>query len=95
MAHRYSQRRTEDEDVSMPDSAHPIVVTDPHAIVRGPGGGTIWMARCPRCSDREDETIVAAQEDAARAQCKTCGAIVEVRESGIYRTAPTSPPPRE
>ena len=92
MARGYSQRRTDDND-SVPDSAHPIVTADPRAIVRGPTGGTIWMARCPRCSDNDDESIVSADEDAAQAQCRNCGAIVEVRDSGIYRAAPTSPPP--
>jgi hypothetical protein len=95
MAQSYSQRRTKRESEAMPDSARPIVVADPRAIVRGPGGGTIWMARCPRCSEPDDESIVSAAEDVARAECQRCGAIVEVRDSGIYRCAPTSPPPKE
>ena len=93
MAQGYSQRRTKAENDAIPDSARPIVVADPRAIVRGPTGGTIWMARCPRCSDHDDESIVSADEDASRAQCQNCGAIIEVRDSGIYRAAPTSPPP--
>ena len=96
MAQGYSQRRTQYETVDpVPDSANPVVVAEARAIVRGPDGHTTWVARCPRCSDRNDDSVVSGSEEESRVQCKTCGAIVEVRDSGIYRTTPTSPPPKE
>ena len=52
MAQRYSQRRTNVDSVDpVPDSAHPIMVAPPRAIVRGPDGQATWEARCPRCDD--------------------------------------------
>jgi hypothetical protein len=96
MARRVLQQRSSHESVEpVPDSANPVVVASPGAIVRGPDGHSTWVARCPRCSDRNDESIVAGNEEHVRAQCQTCGAIVEVRESGIYRTTPTTPPPKD
>ena len=94
MGQRYSQRRKKNEKAEpAPDSANPVVVAEPSIIVRGPDGATTWVAQCPRCSDRNDESVVAGQEGGARAQCKICGAVVELRESGVYRAAPTLPPP--
>jgi ribosomal protein S27E len=96
MALRHSRgRTTQDKADPVPESANPIVVADPRAIVRGPDGTTTWVARCPRCSDCNDENLVAGSDGSARAQCQACGAIVEVRESGVYRTSPTIPPPEE
>ena len=97
MAQRYSQRRSKYEKVdSAADSAHPIVVAAPRAIVRGPGGTTTWVARCPRCSDGDDESVVTGTEETIRAHGPRCGSIVEVRESGIYAaSSPTIPPPKE
>jgi hypothetical protein len=96
MAQRYSQERTNYQAVEpAPDSAHPIVVASPRAIVRGADGSTTWVARCPRCSDRNDESLVIGGAGSARAPCGTCGAIIEVRESGIYPTAATLPPPKQ
>ena len=96
MAQRYSQRQTQVDHLDpVPDSAHPIVVASPRAIVRGADGSTTWVARCPRCSDRNDESVVTGIGGALRAACPTCGAIVEVRESGIYPTARTIPPAKE
>jgi hypothetical protein len=96
MAQRYSQQRTTyEENDPVSESAHPIVFASPRAIVRGPDGTMTWMARCPRCSDRNDDTVVAGKEDSLRAQCQTCGAVVELRESGIFRASPTSPPPED
>jgi len=96
MGQRYSQRRTKVEKADpAPDSANPVVGAAPRAIVRGPDGATTWVARCPRCSDRNDESVVVGHEGCARAQCKACGAIVELRESGIYRASSTIPPPKE
>lgn len=96
MAQRYSQQQPKYETFDrVPDSAQPIVVASPRAIVRGPEGRTTWVARCPRCSDRNEESVVTGVEGALRASCPTCGAIVEVRESGIYPTSPTMPPPKE
>jgi hypothetical protein len=96
MAQRYSQRQTKDEkDDPASESANPIVFAPPRAIVRGPDGTMTWMVRCPRCSDRNDDTVVAGKEDSMRAQCQTCGAVIELRESGIFRASPTIPPPRE
>jgi hypothetical protein len=96
MRQRYSQRRNKYERVdATPESANPVVVVAPRAIVRGPDGATTWVAQCPRCADRNDESVVAGHEDCSHVQCKTCGAIVELRESGTYRTTPTAPPPEE
>ena len=96
MAQRYLQRKTNLDEVDpVSDPAHPIVVAAPRAIVRGPDGSTTWVARCPRCSDRQDESVVTGFAGALRASCPTCGAIVEVRDSGIYPTSPTVPPPKE
>jgi transcription elongation factor Elf1 len=67
----------------------------PRAIVRGADGSTTWVARCPRCWDHNDESVVTGTEGSARAQCAACGAIVEVRESGIFAASPTIPPPKE
>ena len=68
----------------------------PRALVRGPEGRTTWVARCPRCSDRNAESVITGTEESIRAQCPTCGAIVEVRDSGIYpASSPTTPPPKE
>ncbi len=90
---RYSQSRIQYENAEpIADSAHPIVVAVPRAIVRGSDGSTTWVARCPRCSDRNDESVVTGTAGAARAPCPACGAIVEVRESGIFLAAPTTPP---
>jgi hypothetical protein len=96
MALRRTQGRTKQDKVDpVPDSANPVVVAEPRAVMRGPDGTTWWVARCPRCSDRSDESVVAGTEGTARAQCQACGAIVEVRESGVYRTSATIPPPEE
>jgi hypothetical protein len=96
MTQRYSQRQTKyEENDPVPESAHTIVFAQPRAIVRGPDGTMTWMARCPRCSDRNDDTVVAGKEDSIRAQCQTCGAVVELRESGIFRASPTTPPPKD
>jgi len=96
MAQGYSQRKTQYDEVEpSPDAPSPIVVVTPGAIVRGPDGKMTWVARCPRCSDRNDESVVASNDGSSRAQCQTCGAIVEVRESGIYRASSTIPPPEE
>jgi hypothetical protein len=96
MGQRYSQRRNELEKVDpTPESANPVVVAAPRAIVRGPDGAITWVAQCPRCADRNDESVVAGREGCARVQCKACGAIVEVRESGVYGATPTAPPPKE
>jgi len=97
MAQRHWQRGTKSTKVDpVPDSARPIVVAAPHAIVRGTDGETTWVARCPRCSDHDDENVVTGTGGSVRAHCPICGAIVEVRESGVYRaSAPTTPPPKE
>jgi hypothetical protein len=96
MGRRYSQRRKKYEKVDpLPDSANPVVIAAPRAIVRGPDGVMTWVARCPRCSDRNDESVVSGSETCARVQCQTCGAIVELRESGVYRATSTLPPPKE
>ena len=96
MAQRHSQQQKKyEKDDPVSESAHPIVFASPRAIVRGPDGTMTWMARCPRCSDRNDDTVVAGKEDSVRAQCQTCGAVVELRESGIFRASPTSPPPED
>jgi hypothetical protein len=96
MAQRYSQQRTNYHAAEpVPDSAHPVVVASPRAIVRGADGSMTWVARCPRCSDHNDETLVIGTAGSARAPCETCGAIVEVRDSGIYCAAATVPPPKE
>lgn len=95
MALRQSQGRTNYEQVdAVRDPAHPIVEAVPRAIVRGPNGSTTWVARCPRCWDHNDESVVTGTDDCARAQCAACGAIVEVRESGIFAAAPTMAPPK-
>ena len=96
MAQRYSQRRSQYDDVDpVPESANPVMYAPPRAIVRGPDGTMTWMVRCPRCSDRNHDTVVAGKEDSIRAQCHACGAVVELRESGIFRAGPTMPPPKE
>jgi ribosomal protein S27E len=96
MGQRYSPRRKKDEKVDQAtESPSPVVVATPRAIVRGPDGAVTWVAQCPRCSDRNDETIVAGREESVPVQCQTCGAIVELHESGIYRAATTVPPPKE
>jgi uncharacterized C2H2 Zn-finger protein len=96
MAQRYSQRTKHEKADPAADPAHPVVVAAPRAIVRAPDGTSTWVARCPRCSDHEDESVVTGSEGTVRAECPTCGAIVEVRESGIYAaSSPTIPPPKE
>jgi uncharacterized C2H2 Zn-finger protein len=97
MMQRYSQQRVDSEKVdSVLDPAQPVVVAPPRAIVRGADGKTTWVARCPRCSERDDESVVMGTEECIRAQCPTCGAIVEVRESGIFAASqPTTPPPEK
>jgi hypothetical protein len=96
MGRRNSQRRKKPDKVaSAPESANPVLVAEPRAIVRGADGAMTWVAQCPRCSDRNDESVVAGREGCARVQCQTCGAIVELRESGIYQASPTAPPPKE
>ena len=96
MAQPHSQRRSTYEEVEpVPDSTSPVVFAAPRALVRAPDGTTRWVARCPRCTDRDDESIVAGNQGCARAKCQTCGAIVEIRESGIYPATPTTPPPKE
>ena len=96
MVQRYSQSRTAFEKVdALPAAAHPVVVVSPRAIVRGPDGRMTWVARCPRCPDGSDESIVTGTGGAVRGPCPTCGAIVEVRENGIYSALATTPPPEE
>jgi len=65
------------------------VFTAPHAIVRGADGRSRWVALCPSCAERREEAVVTGDEDHARATCSTCGAVVEVRSSGLFRVAPT------
>jgi hypothetical protein len=95
MTNRSSQRRGMQEKAELaPDSAHPVVSASPRAIMRGVDGTTTWVAQCPRCSDRDDQNIVAGKDGAVRAQCSMCGAVVELCESGIFRASPTARPPK-
>jgi hypothetical protein len=87
--HQTAARALDDRD------AEADVFTAPHAIVRGADGRSRWVALCPRCAKEQQEAVVTGDEEHARATCGTCGAIVEVRVSGVYRVAPTVRPKAE
>jgi len=70
-------------------------LTAPHAIVRTADGKARWVARCPRCADRNREAVVSADADEARAACPKCGTVIEVRASGAYPVAPVVDTPEE
>ncbi len=82
-----------DEGNERDDRSSQDALTAPHAIVRAADGKPRWVARCPRCAERNREAVVSADADQARAACPKCGAVVEVRASGSYPVAPVIPLP--
>src|SRR5688572_8451021 len=77
------------------ERANAPLLTVPRAIVRGRDGRSRWVAQCPRCVERHEEGLIVGHDESSRAPCKTCGAIVEVRESGVSPIARTLAPPED